>query len=89
MQYLKYPYSAFVPSLSPVENKIYLQLLFDHARFCKGDYSEDFFRTDRELADLTGCGHDSVHFAKLSLMEKGLITFRRGPKNKTHYMIHP
>ena len=89
MRYLKYPESAFVPSLTPVENKIYLQLLYDHFRFCRGDYSIEFFRTNRDLADLSGCSTRSVRLAKKSLMEKGHIVFRRGPYNKTHYKITP
>ncbi len=89
MAFIKYPAKAFFHSLSHAENSIYLKLLFHHFRFCSGDYSRNFYMTDRDLSSLTGCSLSTVWLAKKSLTKHNLINFEIGPKNRTYYSIIP
>lgn len=87
MLYFKYPINALSSGLSHAEGTIFTHLLHRHFRFCRGDYSQEFFITDRALASISGCSTRAVYFAKLNLTRKGLISFRRGPRNTTYYLI--
>ena len=89
MLFFKYPISALAAGLSHCEMSIYTHLLQHHFHFCRGDYSLEFFITDRNLASISGCSNRSIYFAKLSLADKGLIVYRRGPRNTTYYKITP
>jgi len=87
MRFLKYPTSALLTDISPVENRVFLQLLFNHFRRCGSDYDREFYISDRDLADVSGCCHKSVWKAKNSLRNNKLIDFYTGFKNITHYKI--
>ena len=89
MLYFKYPVTALAAELSHCERTVYTCLLHQHFHFCRGDYSTEFFITDRALASVSGCSTRAVYFAKLSLSEKGLIDYHRGPRNTTYYKITP
>ncbi len=89
MFFLKYPINIFSTNLSPIETKIYLQLLVAHFRFSKADYSLSFWMTDRDLADHANCSTRSVYLAKYNLMHRKLISFCRGKYNRTYYKIIP
>jgi len=87
MQFLRLPIKIISENLSKPQTKIYVYLLHHHFRFCHGEYSEEFFFTDRDIASLTGCSTHTVYLTKLALAKKGIIEYRIGPKNKTYYKI--
>lgn len=85
--FVRYPVSAFLTNISPIERSIFLQLLFQHFHICGKDYSKEFYITDRFLAELCHCSTESIWRAKNSLSSAGLLSFRVGPGNKTFYSI--
>jgi len=87
MQFLRLPINIIGENLSKPQTKIYIHLLHHHFRFSHGDYSREFFITDRDLASLTGCSTRTIYLTKLALAKKGIVEYRIGPKNKTHYKI--
>ena len=87
MQFIRLPIKIISENLSKPQTKIYICLIHHHFRFAHGDYSQEFFITDRDLATLSGCSTFSVYYAKLALAKKGIVEYRVGTKNKTHYKI--
>lgn len=86
-QFLKYPVHAFLSSISHAERTIFIHLLLLHFRHCSGDYSKEFYITDRNLSSVSGCSTKSVWKAKKSLSSSMLIEFSLGEGNKTFYKI--
>ena len=89
MSFLKYPADAFLHPLSHADRSVYLHLLMCHFTFCRGDYSKEFYITNRDLAIASGCCVRTVLKSKKTLKHFNLIDFNVGYKNKTHYTIYP
>ena len=89
MSFIKFPEHAINAGLSKPNLIIYLHLLQLHYHHGKGDYKREFYITDRDLADITRCGHHTVTKTKKLLRDLNLIKFRTGPKNTTYYTIIP
>ena len=84
--------------LTPTACKVYFMLCELEHRFCTGDGSDFFFRTNEDLAEDTGLNVSTVKKAKKELREKGyiathLVHFRdvttgtRSKKKETGYRI--
>jgi len=87
MRFLKFPIDAMVTKLTPTDTTIFLQLLLQHFNYCRNDYKKQFYITDRDLAQVTGCSLRSIWLAKKRLSLYGLIKYDIGFKNKTYYKI--
>jgi len=85
--FIKYPVDAFLFTTSHAERTILLNLLKMHFQFCGLDYHKEFYITDRDLSEITGCSTRTVWKTKNTLSSSGLISFKVGPDNKTHYKM--
>jgi len=88
MRFLRFPISALATNLSKTDERIYLHLLLNHYHFCGGDYNSEFYYTDRDLSNVTGCSTSSIWKAKKILSDHGYLTYRIFDKNRTYYRIN-
>ncbi len=73
-------------SLKPGARLLYMAMC--HLRNRYGDKDGIFFRSDRELAKDSGLSLETVSISKQELIEKGLLTWRRGrPWKPSLYQI--
>ena len=89
MAWIKVPSNALFMDLPHAVLRVYIILIRQHYIFCHEDFSKEFYVTDRDLAGFCHCSTKTIFRSKRFLSAFDLITFRRGPKNKTFYKIIP
>jgi len=88
MRFLQIPYEVLITDLTHAERTILLWLSNHHFQFCQRDFEKEFFITDRDLSNISSCSTRTVYKAKRKLSALGIVEFRIGPKNKTHYKLN-
>ena len=88
MNYIQYPVKALDSPLPPTEKSILMCLCYFHFRYCKRDFSKEFFITDRDLADFVPCNKDTVRLAKQKFERFEVLKYYVGHKNKTYYKMN-
>lgn len=87
MPFIQIPFEVLITDLTHAERTILLWLSNRHFKYCQRDYTKEFFVTDRDLASFASCSTETVYRAKRKLTAMGILTYRVGPKNRTHYTL--
>jgi len=87
MDYFRIPSHITICALSHADRSIFEILCLLCFRFTHGDGNQEFWITDRELATKSKTSRGHIVYSKLQLKKEGLIDFRIGPGNKTHYRL--
>lgn len=88
MNYLQFPIQALDSPLTATEKSVLLCLCFFHYRFCRRDFTKEFWITDRELASRVPCNKDTVRLAKQKMKRFEILDYYVGHKNITHYKMN-
>jgi len=89
MLFIKVPSNALFMDMPHAILRVYIRLIQQHFLYCHGDFTKEFYITDRDLADLCFCSTDTIKRAKRFLSTFELLEYHIGPKNKTFYKIIP
>lgn len=88
MPYIRMPQVSILNPLSHAEHHIlYCLCLLDFRYTPRAARSEEFYVTDRDLADFVPCSTSQIPPTKQKLASAGYIAYRIGQKNRTYYRI--
>ena len=87
MDYFKIPSISTLCDLRHADVSIFQILCLLCFRYSHGDGNKEFWITDRDLAVRSKTSTKTVFISKRKLKKEGLIDYRIGPGNKTHYRL--